>query len=140
LKDNLVLSSRIKHSNTLAKAKEYSAQIEENLISSKIEPFQFPHTKVEEKTKTTTNTAPDPITLLVHKFDSNEYSVCPKSESDYEQVDNFGEKPVYSKTSSFQTTKQGLEGEASTRGKGSQHFESSWNGQYIRIFMVFSLQ
>jgi hypothetical protein len=29
----------------LAKAKEYSAQIEEHLISSKIEPFQFPHAK-----------------------------------------------------------------------------------------------
>jgi hypothetical protein len=35
-----------KASDTLGRAKEYSAQIEENLISSKIEPFQFPRAKV----------------------------------------------------------------------------------------------
>jgi hypothetical protein len=35
--------------DTLAKAKEYSTQIEENLISSRIEPFQFPRAKVEAK-------------------------------------------------------------------------------------------
>jgi hypothetical protein len=29
----------------LAKAKEYTMQIEEHLISSKIEPFQFPHAR-----------------------------------------------------------------------------------------------
>jgi hypothetical protein len=54
---------------TLAKAKEYNTQIKENLISSRVEPFQFPWVKVEAKTKITTSTAPDPITLLVHKFD-----------------------------------------------------------------------
>jgi hypothetical protein len=50
--------------DTLAKAKEYSTQIEENLLSSRIDPFQFPQAKVEAKTKTSTNVAPDPITLL----------------------------------------------------------------------------
>jgi hypothetical protein len=42
--------------NTLEKAKEYSTQIKENIISSRIDPFHFPHVKVEEKTKTATNT------------------------------------------------------------------------------------
>jgi hypothetical protein len=55
--------------DTLGKAKEYSTQIEKNLISSRIEPFQFPHAKVEAKTKIATNNAPNPITLLVQKFD-----------------------------------------------------------------------
>jgi hypothetical protein len=66
-----------------------------------------------------TNNAPDPITLLVQKFDQMNVSVCPKSKPDYEQVDNFGKKPTYSKTSSFQTTKLRLETKASTGGKGS---------------------
>ena len=51
--------------DTLAKAKEYSTQIEKNLISSTFDPFQFPRTKVEEKTNTTISIAPNPITLLV---------------------------------------------------------------------------
>jgi hypothetical protein len=38
--------------DSLAKDKEYIVQIQEHLISSNIEPFQFPRAKVEPKTKT----------------------------------------------------------------------------------------
>jgi hypothetical protein len=55
--------------DTLANAKDYSAQIEENVISSRIKPFQFPCAKVEAKANIVTNNAPNPITLLVQKFD-----------------------------------------------------------------------
>jgi len=47
----------------LAKTKEYSAQIEDHLINSNIEPFQFPHVKEEPKTKNSTDSVQDPITL-----------------------------------------------------------------------------
>jgi hypothetical protein len=60
---------RDKKPNTLEKAKEYSAEIEENILYSKIEPYQYPHTRTEAKTKTTTNNVPDPITLLAQKLD-----------------------------------------------------------------------
>jgi hypothetical protein len=40
---------RDKKPNTLALAKEYSAKIEENLLHSKIDPFQHPHAKTEER-------------------------------------------------------------------------------------------
>jgi len=58
-----------KEPHTLVKEKEYSTQIEENLINSIINPFKFPHAKVEAKTNTATNNALDPITLLVQKFE-----------------------------------------------------------------------
>ena len=67
--DHTIYQNEDKAPDTLAKAKEYSAQIEENLISSKIEPFQFPHAKVEAKKKTTKNTPPNPITFLAQNFD-----------------------------------------------------------------------
>jgi hypothetical protein len=55
--------------DSLAKAKEYTIQIEEHLISSKIEPFQFPRAREEPKMKTSTNSVQDPVTLLAQKFD-----------------------------------------------------------------------
>jgi hypothetical protein len=48
----------------LAEAKEFSIDIEENLLDSKIEPFQYPHNKTESRTKFSNNSALDPITLL----------------------------------------------------------------------------
>jgi len=54
-------------------------------------------------------------------------------------VDNIAEKPVCSKTSSSDNQTQ-IEGEASIGGKGSQHIESGWNGQYKIISMVLALQ
>jgi hypothetical protein len=60
---------RDKKPNTLAQAKEYSAEIEENLLYSKIDPFQYPHAKEEEKTKMSRNNAPDPIDLIAQKLD-----------------------------------------------------------------------
>jgi hypothetical protein len=53
----------------LEKYKEYSAHIEDHLISSKIEPFQFPCVKAKPKTKTSTRNVHDPITLLANNFD-----------------------------------------------------------------------
>jgi hypothetical protein len=47
---------------SLSKAREYSAQIEEHIISSKIKPFQFPPTKTEPKTKNSTNIIQHPLT------------------------------------------------------------------------------
>jgi hypothetical protein len=39
-------------------------EIEENILCSKIDPFQYPHSRVEAKTKNSSNNAQDPITLL----------------------------------------------------------------------------
>jgi len=55
---------RDKKPYTLEKSKDYSTKIEENITYSKIEPFQYPRTRTEEKTKTIINNVPDPITLL----------------------------------------------------------------------------
>jgi hypothetical protein len=53
----------------LAQAKEYSADIEENLIESKVDPFRYPRAKIEEKTKSPSSSAPNPISLLTQKID-----------------------------------------------------------------------
>jgi hypothetical protein len=101
LKENLVLSSRIKHLTLWQRPRNIVHRSRKNIINSRIEPFQFPHVKVEVEIKTATSTTLYPITLLVKKFDQ----MSPKSKSDYEDVDNIDEKLICSKTSGFQTTK-----------------------------------
>jgi hypothetical protein len=54
-KDRFGFILKEKMPENLEKAKEYSAQIEEHFINSKIEPFQFPRVKTKPKTKTSTN-------------------------------------------------------------------------------------
>jgi hypothetical protein len=56
-------------SKNLAKAKEYTVEIEEHLICSKIEPFQFPCAREKAKTKASTNSVQNLVTLLAQKFD-----------------------------------------------------------------------
>jgi hypothetical protein len=58
-----------KKPTTLVQAKMYSAEIEENLFDSKIDPFQYPCAKVERKTKASSSSTQDPIALLNHKID-----------------------------------------------------------------------
>jgi hypothetical protein len=58
-----------KKPTTLAQAKEYSVEIEENLIDSKVDPFQYPCVKAKAKTKSSSSSAPDPIALLTQKID-----------------------------------------------------------------------
>jgi hypothetical protein len=58
-----------KNPTTLAQAKEYSAEIEENILDSKVDPFQYPRVKAEAKTKASSSSAPDPISLLTQKID-----------------------------------------------------------------------
>jgi hypothetical protein len=48
----------------LAQAKEYNIDIEENLLDSRMEPFQYPRVKAKAKTKVSNNNAPDLISLL----------------------------------------------------------------------------
>jgi hypothetical protein len=50
----------------LTKTREYLARIKENLLNSKIEPFQFPRANIEPKQKTQASAIPvqDPIMLL----------------------------------------------------------------------------
>jgi hypothetical protein len=52
----------------LAEAKEFSIDIEENLLDSKIEPFHYPHNKIESRTKVSNNNVLDPIALLTQKI------------------------------------------------------------------------
>jgi hypothetical protein len=58
-----------KKPTSLAEAKEYSAEIEENLLDSKVDPFQYPCVKAEAKTKASSSSAPDLIALLTQKID-----------------------------------------------------------------------
>jgi hypothetical protein len=58
-----------KKPTTLAHAKEYSAKIEENLLDSKVDPFQYACVKAETQTKASSSNAPDPIALLTQKID-----------------------------------------------------------------------
>jgi hypothetical protein len=58
-----------KKPTTLAQAKEYSADIEENLLDLKVDPFQYPHAKTESKTKASSSSAPNLISLLPQKID-----------------------------------------------------------------------
>jgi len=53
----------------LAEAKDFSIDIEENLLDLKIEPFQYPHVKTEARTKVSNNSVPDLIALLTQKID-----------------------------------------------------------------------
>jgi hypothetical protein len=53
----------------LAKAKQYSVEIEENILCSMIDPFHYPCSRVEAKTNNSSKNAQDPITLLTQKFD-----------------------------------------------------------------------
>jgi hypothetical protein len=53
-----------KNPTTLAQDKEYSAEIEENILDSKVDPFHYPHVKAETKTKASSSSAPDLISLL----------------------------------------------------------------------------
>jgi hypothetical protein len=60
---------RDKKSHTLTETKEYSADIEDNIFCSNFNPFQYPFAKAKPKEKTTTNSAPDQIPLIVQKLD-----------------------------------------------------------------------
>jgi hypothetical protein len=53
----------------LAEDKEFSANIEYNLLDSKIEPFQYPRNKTESRTKVSNNSVPHLIALLTQKID-----------------------------------------------------------------------
>jgi hypothetical protein len=53
----------------LAEAKEFNINIEENLLDSKIEHFQYPRNKTESRMKVSNNSAPNPISLLTQKID-----------------------------------------------------------------------
>jgi hypothetical protein len=53
----------------LAKAKEYTVQIEEHLISSKIEPFQFPRARKNLRRRCQPTMYRIQVTLLAQKFD-----------------------------------------------------------------------
>jgi hypothetical protein len=58
-----------KNPTSLAQAKEYSVDIEENLFDSRVEPFQYSRVKVEANTKVSNNSDPDLISLLTQKID-----------------------------------------------------------------------
>jgi len=53
----------------LAQAKDYNADIEENLLDSRVEAFQYTRVKVESKTKVSNNNVLDLIVLLTQKID-----------------------------------------------------------------------
>jgi hypothetical protein len=53
----------------LAQAKEYTVEIEENILDLKVDPFQYLRVKEEAKTKDSRSNAPDPISLLTQKID-----------------------------------------------------------------------
>jgi hypothetical protein len=53
----------------LAQTKEYSVDIEENLLDSKVDPFQYPRSKIEAMTKASNSSTPDPFSLLTQKID-----------------------------------------------------------------------
>jgi hypothetical protein len=58
-----------KKPTSLAEAKEFSINIEENLLDSKIEPFQYPRNKTESRTEVPNNNVLDLISLLTKKID-----------------------------------------------------------------------
>jgi hypothetical protein len=57
-----------KKPTSLAEAKEFNINIEENLLDSKIEPFQYPRNKTESRTKVSNTNVLDPIALLTQKI------------------------------------------------------------------------
>jgi hypothetical protein len=54
---------------SLVEAKEFSIDIEENILDSKIEPFQYPRSKTKSRTKVSNNNVPHLIALLTQKID-----------------------------------------------------------------------
>jgi hypothetical protein len=58
-----------KNPTNLAKAKEYNVDIEENILDSKVDPFQYPCVKAETKAKYSSSSGLDLITLLNQKID-----------------------------------------------------------------------
>jgi hypothetical protein len=58
-----------KNMTSLAEDKEFGIDIEDNLLDSKIEPFQYPCTKTEARKKVSNNNVLDPIALLTQKID-----------------------------------------------------------------------
>ena len=54
---------------TLSQDKEYITQIEENLLKSMVYPFQYPHVKVETKTRASSSSDLDLISLLTQNID-----------------------------------------------------------------------
>jgi hypothetical protein len=58
-----------KNPTYLEEAKEYSVEIEEKILDSKVDPFQYPRVKVETKTKASNSSALDLISLLTQKID-----------------------------------------------------------------------
>jgi hypothetical protein len=58
-----------KKPTSLAQSKECSVYMEDNLLDSRVEPFQYPHVKAEAKTKVSNNIAPNLISLLTQKID-----------------------------------------------------------------------
>jgi hypothetical protein len=60
---------KYKSPTSLAEAKEFSIDIDDNLLYSKIEPFKNIHNKTESRTKVSKNSALDLISLLNQKID-----------------------------------------------------------------------
>jgi hypothetical protein len=58
-----------KNPTSLAEANEFSIDIEENLLDSKIEPFQYPRAKAEARRKVSNNSVLDLIALLTQKIE-----------------------------------------------------------------------
>jgi len=53
-----------KNPTSLAQAKEYNVDIEENILDSRVDPFWNPRVKEEAKIKVSSRSSPDPIALL----------------------------------------------------------------------------
>jgi hypothetical protein len=58
-----------KKPTSLAQTKEYSVDIEENLLDLRVNPFKYPRVKEKERTKASNSSAPDLIYLLTQKID-----------------------------------------------------------------------
>ena len=58
-----------KNPTSLAQAKEYNVDIEKNIPYSRVEPFQYPRVKAEEKTKVSSSSAHDLISFFTKKID-----------------------------------------------------------------------
>jgi hypothetical protein len=58
-----------KKPTTLAQAKEYIADIEENILDSKADPFQYHRVKAEAKSKDSNSINPDLISILTLNID-----------------------------------------------------------------------
>jgi hypothetical protein len=58
-----------KNPTSLVEAKEYSVEIEENILDLKVDPFQYPRVKEKSNTKASISSAPDSISLLTQNID-----------------------------------------------------------------------